>query len=157
MVNTTNDPLLSDPNFPGAIHGWNFYDDNNDPMDYYGHGTGRAGLAAARANNGVGMAGASPRSLIMAIKVGDTYVVHSENVAQGVVYAADHGADVINTSLGSTGNSRLQRAAATYRRQGTQDHRLVQRPDPGRRGHERRQRVPDSARLPADAVGLDDR
>ena len=50
----------------------------------------------------------------MAVKVGDTYVVHSENLAQGVVYAADHGADVINTSLGSTGNSKLLRAAATY-------------------------------------------
>jgi subtilisin family serine protease len=114
MVNTTNDPLLADPSFPGAIHGWNFYDDNADPMDYFGHGTGRAGLAAAEANNGVGMAGASPRSLLMAVKVGDTYVVHSENLAQGVVYAADHGADVINTSLGATGNSKLLRAAATY-------------------------------------------
>ena len=61
-----------------------------------------------------GMAGASPRSLLMAVKVGDTYVVHSENLAQGVVYAADHGADVINTSLGATGNSKLLRAAATY-------------------------------------------
>ena len=60
------------------------------------------------------MAGASPKSLLMAVKVGDTYVVHSENLAQGVVYAADHGADVINTSLGATGNSKLLRAAATY-------------------------------------------
>ena len=50
----------------------------------------------------------------MAVKVGDTYVVHSENLAQGVVYAADHGADVINTSLGASGNSKLLRAAATY-------------------------------------------
>ena len=114
MVDTSNDPLLSDPNFPGAMHGWNFYDDNSDPMDYFGHGTGRAGLAAAEANNGVGMAGAAPWSLLMAVKVGDTYVVHSENLAQGVVYAADHGADVINTSLGATGNSKLLRAAATY-------------------------------------------
>jgi subtilisin family serine protease len=114
MVDTSNDPLLNDPNFPNALHGWNFYDDNRDPMDYFGHGTGRAGLAAAQADNGVGMAGASPRSLLMAVKVGDTYVVHSENLAQGVVYAADHGADVINTSLGATGNSKLLRAAATY-------------------------------------------
>jgi subtilisin family serine protease len=114
MVDPSNDPLLSDPDYPGAIHGWNFYDDNPDPMDYFGHGTGRAGLAAAEADNSVGMAGASPKSLLMAVKVGDTYVVHSENLAQGVVYAADHGADVINTSLGSTGNSKLLRAAATY-------------------------------------------
>src|SRR5439155_15255579 len=117
-----NDPLLSDPNFPGAIHGWNFYDDNPDPMDYYGHGTGRAGLAAAEANNSAGMTGASPESLLMAVKVGDTYVVHSENLAQGVVYAADHGADVINTSLGATGNSKLLRAAATYAYSRSEEH-----------------------------------
>ena len=114
MVDASNDPQLSDSNFPGAIHGWNFYDDNADPMDYFGHGTGRAGLAAAEADNGLGLAGASPKSLLMAVKVGDTYVVHSENLAQGVVYAADHGADVINTSLGAIGNSKLLRAAATY-------------------------------------------
>jgi subtilisin family serine protease len=114
MVDTTNDSKLADPNFPGAIHGWNFYDDNPDPMDYYGHGTGRAGIAAADGDNGKGMAGVAPRALIMAVKVGDTYVVHSENLAEGVVYAADHGADVINTALGATGNSRLLRLAATY-------------------------------------------
>src|SRR5947208_823846 len=86
MVDTTNDPLLSDPNFPGAIHGWNFYDDNPDPMDYFGHGTGRAGLAAAEANNTdagcpCGMAGASPKSLLMAGQVGRTHVLQPKKPA----------------------------------------------------------------------------
>ena len=72
------------------------------------------GWPRPRPTTASGMAGASPKSLLMAVKVGDTYVVHSENLAQGVVYAADHGADVINTSLGATGNSKLLRAAATY-------------------------------------------
>ncbi|MDQ6915022.1 MAG: S8 family serine peptidase, partial [Actinomycetota bacterium] len=114
LVNQMYDPP-PDPAFPDATHhGWNFYDDNSDPMDYFGHGTGRATLAAAQADNGKGIAGVAPRSKILAVKVGDTYVVHSENLAEGVVYAADHGADVINTSLGATGNSRLLRAAADY-------------------------------------------
>src|SRR5207302_7031642 len=106
MVDENNDPLLVDPNFPGTasdghIHGWNFYDSNAEVMDYYGHGTGRAGIAAAQAGNGIGIAGAAPKARLMAVKVGDTYVVHVENLAEGIVYAADHGADAINTSLGA--------------------------------------------------------
>lgn len=119
MVDETIDPLLVDPAFPGRaadghVHGWNFYDDNAEPMDFYGHGTGRAGIVAAAADNGIGLAGVAPRARIMAVKVGDTYVVHNENLAEGAVYAADHGADVINTSLGITGNSHLLRQAVVY-------------------------------------------
>lgn len=119
MVDENSDPLLRDPNYPGTasdghIHGWNFYDDNADPMDFYGHGTGRAGIAAAQADNGIGVAGISPKSKLMAVKVGDTYVVHAEVLAQGAVYAADHGADSINTSLGAVGNSKLLAEAALY-------------------------------------------
>ncbi|MHB8509151.1 MAG: S8 family serine peptidase [Candidatus Dormibacteria bacterium] len=119
MVDENSDPLLNDPNYPGTAsdghkHGWNFYDDNADPMDFYGHGTGRAGIAAAQADNGIGLAGISPKSKLMAVKVGDTYVVHAEVLAQGAVYAADHGADSINTSLGAVGNSKLLAEAALY-------------------------------------------
>ncbi len=119
MADESSVPALADSAFPGRasdghVHGWNFYDDNAEPMDYYGHGTGRAGIAAAEADNKIGIAGAAPRARIMAVKVGDTYVVHAEHLAQGVVYAADHGADVINTSLGAIGNSRLLRLAAAY-------------------------------------------
>jgi len=119
MVNATNNPAMDDPAFPGANKdgnkvGWNFYDDNAEPMDFDGHGTGRAGIAVAEADNGSQMAGVAPKARLMAVKVGDTYVVHSQAAAQGIVYAADHGADVINTSLGVTGNSRLLRMAAVY-------------------------------------------
>ena len=114
MVTEANNPEFADPDFPGADHGWNFYDDNGETMDFYGHGTGRAGIAAAEADNGIQMAGVSPKSKLLAVKVGDTYVVSGENAAQGIVYAADHGADAINTSLGVTANSRLLRMAAVY-------------------------------------------
>ena len=126
MADETNDPLLSpaaNPTDPflhngtasdGHIHGWNFYDENAEPMDYFGHGTGRAGIAAAQADINVGLAGIAPRAHILAVKVGDTYVVTSQNLAEGAVYAADHGADTINTSLGVTGNSLLLRTALQY-------------------------------------------
>ena len=42
------------------IIGWDFQDNDNDPMDEYGHGTGRAGIAAAVADDGVGLAGVCP-------------------------------------------------------------------------------------------------
>lgn len=114
MVTAANNPEFADPAFPGARNGWNFFDDNADPMDFQGHGSGRATIAAAIGGNGVGLAGVAPRALVMAVKVGDWVVVHPENFAQGIVYAADHGADAIVAAVGTNGNSRLVREAVKY-------------------------------------------
>jgi subtilisin family serine protease len=65
------------------------------------HGTHVAGIAAAITNNGVGVAGTAPDARIMPVKVlteeGGTF----EEIAAGIRWAADHGADVINMSLGA--------------------------------------------------------
>ena len=65
------------------------------------HGTHVAGIAAAVTNNGQGIAGVAPDASIMPVKVlgeeGGTF----EEIAAGVRWAADHGADVINLSLGA--------------------------------------------------------
>jgi subtilisin family serine protease len=70
------------------------------PMDPHGHGTAMAGIIAARAGNGEGMAGAAPRARILPVRVrsADATVLW-DAVAQGIVFATDHGADVINMSL----------------------------------------------------------
>jgi thermitase len=52
-----------------VIPGHDYVDDDNDPMDENGHGTAVAGIIAAKANNGRGIAGISPRSMIYAIRV----------------------------------------------------------------------------------------
>ncbi len=64
------------------------------------HGTHVSGIAAAATNNGVGIAGVAPGAKIMPVKVLEAGSGSYTDIAAGVRYAADHGADVINMSLG---------------------------------------------------------
>ncbi|MEW6517148.1 MAG: S8 family serine peptidase [candidate division FCPU426 bacterium] len=77
---------------------------DNDPMDFQGHGTMMAGVAAAVGNNSAGIAGTSWRCKIMPLRVGVacTYSVYiiSEWIASAIYYAGRNGAQVINLSLG---------------------------------------------------------
>lgn len=82
-------------------HGYNFASYNDDPMDYHGHGTHVAGIIAAEGNNGVGVAGVCWKAKIMAVKVlKDEGYGYSSNIASGIYFAAEHGAKIINMSLG---------------------------------------------------------
>ncbi|MCP4291745.1 MAG: S8 family serine peptidase [bacterium] len=95
---------------------------DNDPMDYESHGTNCAGCVAAITNNGVGIAGTAPGCKIMALRVGwlpngDTQgVVRMDFAAQGIVYAANNGAKIINSSWGSS--SYLSFAVTTAQNEG---------------------------------------
>jgi subtilisin family serine protease len=85
----------------GSQAGYNFISPGANPNDDNGHGTHVAGIAAAASNNGKGVAGVSWGAKIMPLKIldsgggGTTY-----NLSQAIMYAADHGAKVINMSLG---------------------------------------------------------
>lgn len=74
-------------------------------MDDNGHGTHVAGIIAAT-NNDIGMVGYAYNAKIMAIKAGDAsgYFLQN-NVAEAILYAYDHGADVINMSFGGSAAS----------------------------------------------------
>jgi thermitase len=83
--------------------------------DIRGHGTHVAGIAAATTNNGTGVAGLGWATSIMNVKVlGDDGVGWYSWMAQGMIWAADHGARVINMSFGGTTASTTLRDAVDY-------------------------------------------
>ena len=99
----------------GIVPGYNFIDNNNNPLDGHGHGTHVAGIAAAIVNNGKGIAGIAGGAKIMPVKVMDDsgsgdYAV----IINGIKYAADHGAKVISMSLGGPGSSQAMQDAVDY-------------------------------------------
>jgi serine protease len=71
------------------------------------HGTHVAGIAAAVTGNGVGMAGVAPDAALMPVKVLEDGSGAYEDIAAGVRWAADNGADVVNLSLGGLQGTQL--------------------------------------------------
>lgn len=98
------------------VYGWDFVNGDNDPQDDYGHGSHVAGIAAAATNNSVGIAGVAFNSRIMAVKVGDgtTGKAKSSQITDGIIYAADNGAKVINLSLGANVWTSYMQSAVDY-------------------------------------------
>ncbi|MFP5502825.1 MAG: S8 family peptidase, partial [Candidatus Sericytochromatia bacterium] len=85
-----------------VVPGYDVADKDNDPMDRHGHGTHVAGIIGAARNNGEGISGVADCK-IMPIKVlGDNGSGTTDSVLEGIKYAVDHGAKVINMSLGTS-------------------------------------------------------
>src|SRR5690349_14105604 len=90
------------PDLAGRIGaGWDFVDGDSTPQDGNGHGTHVSGIIAANAGNGIGVDSVAPGATIMPVRVLDNNGSGSDaNVASGIDWATDHGANVINLSLG---------------------------------------------------------
>ncbi|MBR5776915.1 MAG: S8 family serine peptidase [Bacteroidales bacterium] len=92
--------------FNDDIHGYDFVNQTGDMHDFNSHGTHCAGIAAAVANNGIGIIGANPDALIMPVAVmqsdgsGDV-----ATIVRGINYAAQNGADIISMSIGTYAHS----------------------------------------------------
>ena len=83
------------------VKGFNFVNNSDDPSDGNGHGTHVSGTIAQSTNNGFGVAGLAPKAKIMPIKVlSDAGSGTVADIANGIRFAADNGAKVINMSLG---------------------------------------------------------
>ncbi|MFN2556972.1 MAG: S8 family serine peptidase [Nitriliruptorales bacterium] len=84
----------------GTVLGYDFVEGDDDPTDEHGHGTMVAGIVAARASNGTGVASVAPRARIMPVRVLNSRALGpNSTVEQGIRWAVDHGAHVVNLSL----------------------------------------------------------
>jgi len=87
--------------FIDDIRGWNFVNNNNNPMDTNDHGTHVAGIIAASGNNGTGVVGVNWTARIMALKFIDAKGVGTSSGAiRAIEYAATNGARISNNSWG---------------------------------------------------------
>lgn len=111
-VDDDNDGFIDD------IYGYNFGSKIGDPshQTINDHGTHVAGLAGAILSNGVGGAGVMGEKVrIMALNIfGKNWNAETEVMDSAIRFAADHGAHVINVSLGGSGPSDTTAAAIVY-------------------------------------------
>jgi len=104
----TNPRPGSDPEFKNDVLGWDFVAKHNNPWDDVGHGTFVAGLILA----------INPAAKIMPLKVLDVFGNGlNSDIGRAVLYAVDHGARVINISIGTKAVSDLQQAVVDYARE----------------------------------------
>ncbi|WP_245602193.1 S8 family peptidase [Peribacillus kribbensis] len=97
------------------MKGYNVVSKNFNPDDDNGHGTHVAGIIASETNNLRGIAGITWYNRIMPIKVmNEKGYGNAFDVARGIIWAADHGADVINLSLGNYQPSAVMHEAVKY-------------------------------------------
>jgi len=100
--------------YANDIHGWNFVDNNNNVLDDNGHGTHVSGIIAAE-NNNSGVIGVAYNTKIMPVKVLDQNGSGSlTDIAAGIDYAVNHGANVINMSLGGNSSDSTLQSAIDY-------------------------------------------
>lgn len=86
--------------------GWDFYNNDKDPQHSSGsHGTKVAGMVAAEGDNSIGVAGVSWNSKLMPTRVGAGGSIYLDDAIEGIGYAADNGADVINMSWAGHGTT----------------------------------------------------
>lgn len=100
---------------PQVLPGYDFIDNDTTPTDLNGHGTHVAGTVAATRNNNLGVAGVAPSAKILPVRVLDASGSGSlTGVANGIIYAVDNGAKIINLSLGGSSTTAALEAAVAY-------------------------------------------
>jgi len=96
---------------PKFADGGDYLDEDNDPMDEFGHGHGTqiAGLIAAQVNE-LGIAGIAPDVRVMVLRAGTASgYLEEDDVARAILYAVDNGARILNMSFGDLALSQLLR------------------------------------------------
>lgn len=118
LIRTFSDGKDDDGNgYVDDISGWDFFHDDNDPLDdtHFGHGTGSTKDGAAEGSNMRGGIGTCPDCTAMMLRVGDAFVPELNTWAMAVMYATDIGASVVNISGGGgLDNPALSNQAMDY-------------------------------------------
>jgi len=97
------------------VPGYDFVNNDAHPNDDYGHGTHVCGTIAQTTNNGIGVAGIAFNARIMPVKVlRSTGRGQSDWLVNGIVWAANNGAVIINLSLGGGLGSQAEQDAVNY-------------------------------------------
>ncbi|WP_413304064.1 S8 family serine peptidase [Bacillus sp. 1P10SD] len=96
------------------VEGTNIIQPSLPPIDIDGHGTHVAGLVGATTGNGIGLSSIAKQVKIMPIKVIEHDTGYMSDVVKGILYAVDHGATIINLSLGSLNNMQALQDAIDY-------------------------------------------
>jgi subtilisin family serine protease len=98
-----------------TLPGYNAILNNDQSEDDNGHGTAVASLIAANTDNGEGIAGVCWGCVVLPVKVlSEAGTGRDDDLVRGIYWAADHGANVINMSLGGARDSRALRDAIAY-------------------------------------------
>ncbi len=98
-----------------VLPGRDFIEPGTSANDENGHGTHVSGIIAATVNNRILVAGLAPNAQILPVRVLDAEGSgDSAGVAQGIIWAAQRGANVINLSLGTTSSDSAMRSAVAY-------------------------------------------
>lgn len=107
---------LDHPEFAGRLTpGYDFVNNDEFADDDMGHGTHVAGIIAAALDNGQGVAGVCPNCRLMPVKVlNENNMGTWSQLAKGILYAVDNGAQVLNLSLGAEVSSETLAAAVQY-------------------------------------------
>lgn len=97
------------------VDGWDFVNNDAHPNDDHGHGTHVAGTIAQSTNNGTGTAGLAFEASLMPVKVMDARGQGSCAIAaEGIKWAVDNGADIINISFGGSATCTAEREALDH-------------------------------------------
>ncbi len=98
-----------------VLPGYDFVNNDADPLDDNGHGTLCAGIVGAAADNGAGIAGIAFGCRILPVKVLKKDATGSySTIAKGIRWAADQGVEVINLSLAGSSYSAALESAVRY-------------------------------------------
>lgn len=97
------------------MNGYSTVNGITTPQDDNGHGTHVSGIISAISNNNIGGVGLAPKCKIMPVKVLSAKGEGNDSdITEGIIWAVDHGANIINLSLGGTGAGKTLENAMTY-------------------------------------------